>query len=254
MLSNRTSNIQITCGRYERLFVLSAYRLTARNSSIVICWLECDECDDELCEWFDWTANKLGPSRDTDKRAHDSNSVLCSGIIPNEIALHPILESVPVNRAGVDWDSSAINALISVSCQLAFLHYTYIASIDHIHIVATSFLPLKTILLEEEGKTINLWTKFLSSFHIVFTCIVLLRRLSSWWWRISKTTNPFVLNPQYTPRDSGIIFIVFTTKQVVDSKLINHLLHYLCRYLKNINHQVITDFWIVWLALTQFRF
>lgn len=79
-----------------------------------MCWLEWDECDDELWDWFDWTANKLGPSRDTDKRAHDSNSVLCSGIILNELALHPMLESVPVNKAGVDWDSSAVKNCVCV--------------------------------------------------------------------------------------------------------------------------------------------
>lgn len=96
-----------TCGKYERLFVLSAYRLTARNSSIVIlCWdrLECVECDDELFDLFD-TVKRLGPSSDTDSRAHDSSSV-CSGIMPNDAELLHTVELVAVKSAGVDWDSS----------------------------------------------------------------------------------------------------------------------------------------------------
>lgn len=92
----------LTCGKYERLFVLSAYRLTARNSSIVMCCerLECDERDDELCDLFE-TVNKLGPSSDTDKRAHDS-SKLCSGIMPSDTELLHTVELVVVKRAGVD--------------------------------------------------------------------------------------------------------------------------------------------------------
>lgn len=92
-----------TCGKYERLFVLSAYRLTARNSSIVILCcdrLECVERDDELRDWFD-TVNKLGPSSDTDSRAHDSNSV-CSGMMPSDTELLHTVELVAVSSAGVD--------------------------------------------------------------------------------------------------------------------------------------------------------
>lgn len=67
-------------------------------------WLECDECDEEECDRF-VTANKLGPSKETDNLAHDSSNV-CSGIIPNDTKLLHTFEFVAVNKAGVDWDSS----------------------------------------------------------------------------------------------------------------------------------------------------
>lgn len=95
----------LTWGKYERLFVLSAYRLTALNSSkVILCckWLECDECEDDEC---DRLVKRLGPSSETDKRAQDSSSV-CSGIIPSDTKLLHTFELVAVKSAGVDWDSS----------------------------------------------------------------------------------------------------------------------------------------------------
>lgn len=83
--------------------MLSAYRLTARSSSrVIFCcnWLECDECVDEECDRF---VNRLGPSRDTDKRAHDSS---VSGIIPSDTELLHTFEFVADKSAGVDCDSS----------------------------------------------------------------------------------------------------------------------------------------------------
>lgn len=64
-------------------------------------WLECDECEDDDCDRF---VKRLGPSRDTDKRAHDSS--VCSGIMPKDTELLHTFELVAVKSAGVDCDSS----------------------------------------------------------------------------------------------------------------------------------------------------
>lgn len=97
--------LNLTWGKYDRLFVLSAYRLTALNSSkVILCckWLECEECEDDECDRF---VKRLGPSSETDKRAQDSNKV-CSGIIPSDTELLQTFELVAVKSAGVDCDSS----------------------------------------------------------------------------------------------------------------------------------------------------
>lgn len=65
-------------------------------------WLECDECEDDEC---DGLAKRLGPSSETERRAHDSSSV-CSGIMPSDTELLQTFVVVAVKRAGVDCDSS----------------------------------------------------------------------------------------------------------------------------------------------------
>lgn len=64
-------------------------------------WLECDECEDDECDRF---VKRLGPSRETDRRAHDSS--VCSGIMPSDTELLHTFELVAVKSAGVDCDSS----------------------------------------------------------------------------------------------------------------------------------------------------
>lgn len=80
--------------------------MTALNSSnVIFCcnWLECDDCEDDE---FDRLAKRLGPSSETERRAHDSNSV-CSGIMPsNDTELLQTFVLVAVKSAGVDCDSS----------------------------------------------------------------------------------------------------------------------------------------------------
>ena len=94
----------LTCGKNDKLFVLSAYRLTARSSSMVMwCDPECEdrvESDDEQLDWFD-TEKMPGPSNETDNRAQDSSSD-CSGMMPREIALLPTVVPPAVSNAGVD--------------------------------------------------------------------------------------------------------------------------------------------------------
>lgn len=65
-------------------------------------WLECDECEDDECDRF---VKRLGPSSETERRAHDSSNV-CSGIIPSDTELLQTFEVVAVRSAGVDCDSS----------------------------------------------------------------------------------------------------------------------------------------------------
>jgi hypothetical protein len=130
-----------TCGKYDRLLVLSAYRLTARSSSNVMCCepvrlsssipplvytksrqslvvnliysgqlnqlpppRPCEEWDDD--EQLDvLTLNIPGPSSETDKRAQDSSSE-CSGMIPSETAELPTFGTPVVSKVGVECDSS----------------------------------------------------------------------------------------------------------------------------------------------------
>lgn len=63
--------------------------------------MECDECEDDECDRF---VNRLGPSRETDRRAHDSS--VCSGIMPRDTELLHTFVLVAVKSAGVDCDSS----------------------------------------------------------------------------------------------------------------------------------------------------
>lgn len=102
---------ELTCGKKDRLFVLSAYRLTALSSSIVM-WLWSSRCcfcsaaesvrveppDDEHVDWFEKIP---GPSSETESRAQDSSSE-CSGMMPKEIALCPTAAPPAVSKAGVD--------------------------------------------------------------------------------------------------------------------------------------------------------
>lgn len=63
--------------------------------------MELDECVDDEC---DLLVKRLGPSSETDSRAHDSRSV-CSGIMPNETELLQTFVAA-FKKAGVDFDSS----------------------------------------------------------------------------------------------------------------------------------------------------
>lgn len=129
-------------------------------------WLECDDRDDDECDRFE-TVNKLGPSNDTDSRAHDSSNV-CSGIIPNDTKLLQTFEFVAVNSAGVDWDSSwsekqQTDELI-ITQRLEIFLATYSNPIDRIDIVATFFPFLMTIALQKRQSDT---TKLLKFYHLL---------------------------------------------------------------------------------------
>lgn len=104
---SHTIKLVFTCGKNERLFVLSAYRLTARNSSrFMSSELELD--DEAAAANGDLpavTEYMSGPSSDTDSRAPVS-TIRASGMIPSDRTLLLRVEQIRVSSAGVDCVSS----------------------------------------------------------------------------------------------------------------------------------------------------